>query len=385
MRHALAIALTIPAAVAGAPPAPFVLPLVEDGRPVAGVVVAPVKNDTLAAAVADLRAYVKRITGADLDVREGTVDLPGPTLHIGETALYPGRADPRRAIRTDGFLLAPSGEDLLLAGTIPEGTANGIWTILQDQFGIRWYYPGPLWEIVPERRSLAITVASDRPDGARILNPSFQGRHRWGGSEAVAHARRMRLTQPGVDLHVAGTGHSIAGFFNPETYGASHPEYFAWYDGRRHVEPGVHPCFTHPDMAEVFMRHVRAGGRSFGVNDNLTACRCERCLAVDGASPPYMGMWNASESYFALIARVAAQTAEEFPGQRLGVFAYQLTNTPPRTVPHIGANVDVTLCQDTSQNFDPAHRARDQAMSAEWVRKAGGVRFYDYIGINYWT
>jgi len=51
--------------------------------------------------------------------------------------------------------------------------------------------------------------------------------------------------------------------------------------------------------------YVRAGGGSFGVNDNQDACRCDRCLEVDGASTRYMGIWSFSESYFGLMAKVA--------------------------------------------------------------------------------
>jgi hypothetical protein len=54
-------------------------------------------------------------------------------------------------------------------------------------------------------------------------------------------------------------------------------------------------------------------------------------------------------------------------------------------VEHLGENVDVVLCQDTSQYFDPVYKAEDQEMSAEWCKKAGGVRLYDYFGLSYWT
>jgi hypothetical protein len=130
---------------------------------------------------------------------------------------------------------------------------------------------------------------------------------------------------------------------------------------------------------------VRAGGSGLGVNDNLDACRCPRCLAVDGASFPYLGMPSTSESYFALVAEVARLAAAELPAKRIGVFAYQITNAPPRGVESLGPNVDVVLCQDISQHFDPEIGVMDRAMSAEWVRKAGAVSFYDYLGIDFWT
>ncbi len=358
--------------------------IVEDGKAVVNVVAAG-DDETLTAAVADLRTYVERISGAKLDVTPGTADRPGPTLHIGETDLFAQTAAARERITFDGFAVVAIGDDLLIAGNLPQGTANGVITMLQDQFGVRWYYADALWETVPSNQSLAIRLTSNAGDDAYVENPSFIERSYWGGSPTKDFGRRARLTQPGVKMPYVGTSHHLNHVVPVDKYAKDHPDYFALDHGKRQLDDAPHPCFTHPDMFDVFMAYVREGGKSFGVNDNLSACKCPRCLEIDGESEPYEGMWNFSESYFQLMARVAKQTAKEYPDRRLGVFAYQLTNAPPKTVDHVGDNVDVILCQDTAQNFDPAYRERDQAMAAEWVRKVGHVRFYDYVGINYWT
>lgn len=229
-----------------------------------------------------------------------------------------------------------------------------------------------------------MAIQRNAAGGIYLENPSFDGRSPWGNPGSPEFARRMRLTPKGAPLPYVKTGHNLKTIVSPDRH-RDHPEYFAYWDGQRHVEDEVHPCFTHPDMFDIFMEYVRAGGNSFGINDNLTACKCERCLAIDGESEPYMGMWNLSESYFQLIARVARQTAKEFPGRRLGVYAYQLTDAPPKTVDHIGDNVDVVLCQDTAQHHDPECRRTNQRMSAAWVKKCGHVSFYDYIGVWCWT
>lgn len=385
-RASALLALVMPALAAPVSASADVIrfPIVQDGRPVVKVV-AGGDPKPLAAALKDLSTYVERITGAKLDVTNGTDDLPGPTLHIGETALFAGTAEARKPIKGDGFILAKVGDDLLIAGNSPAGTANGILTVLQDQFGVRWYFTGPLWEIVPHESSLAIRVTANTGPSAYIESPSFYGRSTWGSPPSAEFGRRMRLTPRGTPLPYVGTGHALNHVVPLDKYAAEHPDYFALIGGRRVTDHETHPCFTHPDMFDVFMKYVREGGSSFGVNDNCDICRCERCLAVDGKSEPYMGIPNVSESFCQLMARVAAQTAKEFPGRRLGMFAYQITNAPPKTVDKIGDNVDVVLCQDTAQQFDPAVREMDQRMTAEWVRKVGGVSFYDYIGINYWT
>ncbi|MBN2476427.1 MAG: DUF4838 domain-containing protein [Pirellulales bacterium] len=360
---------------------PFVL--VRDGQPAATVVYAG-DDAVVQAAAEDLGHYVEQISGAKLQVSRGVDDLPGPTLHLGATSLYRRLASVEDAIKLDGFAMRRVGEDLIIAGKIPQGTANGVATVLQDHFGVRWYYAGSLWETVPEHSTLKIKLAPGAAGAARVVNPSLLGRFAYSDLKDKHFHRRARLTLPGVKLPYSGTGHHLSRVVNPEK-SRDRPEYFAYWDGKHHVEPGVHPCFTHPDMPAIFLDEVREGKGTFGVNDNLSACRCARCLQVDGQSEPYLGMVNVSESYFQLIAQVAKEAAIVRPDLRLGVFAYQLTNAPPKTVAHIGENVDVVLCQDTSQYFDIAHKDRDQRMSADWVKKCGHVRFYDYVGISYWT
>lgn len=359
---------------------PFVL--VRGGEPAATVVYAG-EEASLKAAVQDLADYVERISGAKLRVIEGVDDTPGPTLHLGETALFGRLGDAMKKVKVDGFAMKRVGEDLVIVGAIPQGTANGITTLLQDQFGVRWYYGGPLWEVVPRRSTLAIGVTSNTGD-VRVENPAFLGRHLYSGNGGAAFQRRVRLTLNGVKLPYVGTSHDLVKIINPKKFG-DHPEYFAYWDGRHHVEHDVQPCLTHPDMPGIFLDYVREGNSGFGVNDNQTACRCERCMKVDGDAEPYMGMTNISESFFQLLARVAKEAKVVRPEMRLGAFAYQLTNAPPKSVDFIGDNVDIVLCQDTALNFDAAHKAMDQRMAEEWVKKCGYVRFYDYIGLSYWT
>ncbi len=356
-------------------------PLVAGGKPVASVVVAG-SDEILLAAANDLRDYVRRISGAELKIVNQADDLPGPTLHLGETALFEKSAEARKSIYWDGFVMASMGEDLLIAGNMP----HGVYTLLQYQFGVHWFFPGVLWEVVPERADLTIQFeARGEASAWTVENPAFAGRSMWGNPFPQEFMRRLRLTPPRGPLPCIGTGHHLTGVIPVEKYGAEHPEYWALINSQRQVEPDTHYCFTNPDLPDLFMEAVRGGQRSFGVNDNTTVCKCKKCLEVDGGSESYNGIWNISDSYFHLIKQVADRTAEEFPGDRLGVLAYQVTNVPPRTVDYIGENVDVLLCQDTSQHFDADYRDTDRIMALEWVGKVGGVSFYDYVGLTYWT
>lgn len=364
------------------PAATVAFPVVERGQALVEVVAED--DPAVQAAVRDLQHYVREMTGAELAIHTGQEDRSGPTLHVGATELYDDIAELREGIVVDGFAMASVGDDFIVAGNHPRGTSNGIMTLLQQQFRVRWYYADPLFEIVPEREDLTITMEPGTTGAASgvVVNPDYIERTIWGGPPNNDYGRRMRLTHKDTPRPLVGAGHSLSRVVPSGKYFDEHPDYFALKDGERNTD---HPCFTHPDMPEIFMEYIREGGISLGVNDNVTVCHCERCMEVDGDSEPYQGMDNVSESYCQLVQKVAAQTAEEMPGHRLGIFAYQITNAPPKTVDHLGENVDVVLCQDTSQYFDPEYKRIDNEMAKEWVEKSGYVRMYDYFGIDYWT
>jgi hypothetical protein len=355
-------------------------PLARDGHAVAEIVVAG-SNELVEAAVEDLVAYTRKSTGAELAVYHQEEDRPGPTLHVGRTAHATDLEAALEAVKVDGFIMAAAGEDLILLGAVPAGTGNGVLDIVQDHLGVRWYYPGELWEVVPAANDAEIRLRANHGKGVYLENPSYLGRHIWGAWPDPEFARRVRATMKGVDLPYVGCTHSISRVVEPEEYFDSHPEYFALVDGERTADS---VCFTHPDMPKLFMAYVRAGNSSLGTNDNLACCRCDRCAAVDGKATEYHEMPTVSESYFQLIREVASRTAGEMPGHQLGLFAYQTTSVPPETVDYLGDNVSLILCQDTSQHFDRDYRNLDYRYSKIWAEKASKIRFYDYYGIGYW-
>ena len=107
--------------------------LVRDNRPAATVVYAG-DHAALQAAVEDLAGYVQQITGAELQVSRGVDDTPGPTLHIGTTSLDSRMSTLEDGIELDGFAVKRVGEDLIIAGKIPEDGLPEI-TSVDDENG----------------------------------------------------------------------------------------------------------------------------------------------------------------------------------------------------------------------------------------------------------
>ena len=68
-------------------------------------------------------------------------------------------------------------------------------------------------------------------------------------------------------MGVMGTYFCI--FLSPEEYGETHPEYFSFYDGKRHAgmvpswdgkseQPEAQLCLTNPDVLEIVCQNLQA-------------------------------------------------------------------------------------------------------------------------------
>ena len=123
--------------------------LVRDGvarmRIVAGSVPEP---------VAELRHYVKEMSGAELEVVEAREPAAG--IHVGLAADFPWLEFENVAgLGQEGFILKSddSGPSLYLVANKPLGVQHAVTTLLH-RLGCRWFFPGKEWEIIPEHKTL---------------------------------------------------------------------------------------------------------------------------------------------------------------------------------------------------------------------------------------
>ena len=115
-------------------------------------------------AVQDLRAYVARATGAEITVAAESGDFAGPLISVGETAA--ARAAGLRAsdVPLDGYRIVVRGANVYILGpdgptgkaAESRGSANGVYTFLEDYVGVRWLTPGAEGEVVPKQATLTV-------------------------------------------------------------------------------------------------------------------------------------------------------------------------------------------------------------------------------------
>jgi hypothetical protein len=142
--------------------------LVDGGRPVAVIRVADKLDKTAMAGVADVVEFVEKMSGAKLSVVESTARVSDQMNVVLVGKALAGPVQPLLARVADaegGFVVAPRGRSLFLAGRSPLATSFACAELL-ERLGCRWYMPGELGEVYPTRTTIIYggDDAVDKPD-----------------------------------------------------------------------------------------------------------------------------------------------------------------------------------------------------------------------------
>jgi len=102
-------------------------------------------------AAEELQRYLERLSGAKLPIVSDAESIQSREILLGDNAhlrkLKPD-IDFNR-FGTDGFALWTDGNRLIIAGGRPRGTLYGVYALLEDKLGVRWFTPE--FEVVPKR------------------------------------------------------------------------------------------------------------------------------------------------------------------------------------------------------------------------------------------
>jgi len=299
-------------------------------------------------AAEELQRYLEQITGARLPIVTDAEKAESKEILLGDNA-HLGRA--KAAIEfaklgPDGFTLRTDRQRLVIAGGRPRGTLNGVYTLLEERFGVRWFTPD--CEVVPKTARLVLKTLNDtqvpvlenREDfWTEVLRDGdFAARHRMNGSNHALtekHGGHFAVYFPFV--------HSFDTLIPQELY-AEHPEYFPLIDGKR-VKGYVQRCLSNPEVLKLSKARVRqwikehpeANIISVSQNDVGKWCHCETCQALDDQEG------SPAASLLRFVNAIAEDIEGDFPNVRIDTLAYQYTRKPPKTI-RPRRNVIVRLC-----------------------------------------
>jgi hypothetical protein len=116
----------------------------------------------------ELAQKLKAASGENFDL-EKTSSAPLRGFYLKTT---PEIVDPKlRTMGREGVYIKATNSLVLIEGNSPEALQHAIYFYLEE-LGFRFYFPNPLWHIIPKRKSLFI-------DFELLTEPKFQHRRIW--------------------------------------------------------------------------------------------------------------------------------------------------------------------------------------------------------------
>ncbi len=374
--------------LAGAAAASAAISLSSGGRSSYSIVVATNALPSERYAATELQSYLEKISGAKLpivtdDVRPGSREiLLGDNAHLRKL----GSKVDFAGLGTDGFVLRTAGDRLIIAGGKPRGTLYGVYELLEQKLGVRWFTPEV--ESVPRTNHILLPALDQTNVPAleyrevfwteMMRNADFAARHRLNGNHYALtekHGGRAVVYFPFV--------HSLDSLIPADLY-KEHPEYFPLINGQR-KNGYVQRCLSNPDVVKLAIANVRKWIKenpqatiiSVSQNDTANWCQCDQCKAFDDQEG------TPAASLIRFVNTIAEDIERDYPNIRIDTLAYQYTRKPPKTL-RPRANVIIRLCSieccfahpldscDSAQN----RRFRDDIIA--WEPVAPKLYVWDY-------
>lgn len=395
------------------------------GMPPAPVIVfkgAPPRTRDAAITLAD---YIGKITGQKPAVLEGEPSpLPERAIWIGVQPAVK-RLFPKTDFEfkhPEETLIVAGGKHLVIAGRdrwnpahmeakgrlamktgIQQeyGTANAVYSFLQEQLGVRWLWPGEEDVIPQERLVLAPMERRYHPQirsrGGMLVKTSL-GDNKESGEELWSRFQRVQLDS----MDMSG-GHGFGDWW--EKYGKEHPDYFAAAPNgtRTAVKPSASNtklCASNPKVWQQWLEDISVKLRAdpllrvinVSPNDGYTSghCTCANCLAWDhpkgepmqwtfGGGVKFQGV-SQTDRDVRFANTLARLLKERFPDRELFVLlnAYGLARNPP-----IGVVPDDNVIISSVANFhmrSPKERELPMRQHAGWAKVARHLMWRPNLG-----
>ncbi len=164
-------------------------------------------------------------------------------------------------------------------------------------------------------------------DGPRLTSEYFKVLNR---TRATHGNERTLPAQPLIK-------HSVHWLAPYERYGAEHPEYYAFVDGKRQTPrhtTAPQLCVTNSDILEIAAgaaikyldEHLNVQVVSISQSDSDSYCQCDSCTEINQREGSPMG------AQLAFVNAIAERVEETHPDAIVGTLAYVHTRKPPKTV-----------------------------------------------------
>jgi len=313
-----------------------------------------------------LQSYVEQVSGCKLLIVNDKTKPIKTEISIGFTNRFPGsneKMDP------DEFRITTKDLMLNIVGGSHKGIYYGVVDLLEKQLGCRIYAPDA--EFIPKNKTILLKPLnySDKPvNTLRIVYGEF--------SQNTAYKDWMRLDNA-EDVYANGYFvHTLGRILTADMYFSSHPEYFAFMNGKRIPDQ---LCMSNPDVVKLVIEKLAVDMAtqpdkkiwSVSQNDNLSYCQCDKCQAIIQEEGSPSGP----------LIRFINQVAARFPDKTISTLAYQFSRSAPK-ITKPADNVMIVLCtielnRSKSIESDPASQSFVKDIT-DWGKITHDLYVWDY-------
>jgi len=366
------------------------LVLADGGQSTYRIVVADDASPSTRHAAEELQMFLQQISGAKLPIVSDREPLGAQEIVLGDNAHLRqlGLQIDFAALGREGYVLRAVGQRLVIAGGAQRGNLYGVYGLLEDHLGCRWFAPDV--SRIPNTPRLAIGPIDERkvpvleyrePFTFDCFDGDWCARNRVNSSSG-------RLEEKHGGKIMFGSGffcHTFAGLVPPDKYYKEHPEYFSLVGGKRQ-DGYAQLCCTNEDVIRLCTEGILQGMKahpeafvfSVSQNDVDKHCECDRCQALAKQEDSQMA------PVLALVNRVAEAAEKEFPDKAVETLAYQWTRRPPKTM-RPRPNVIIRLCSIECCFAHPLEKCDSPANQAfcrdleGWSKLSNRLWVWDYV------
>ncbi len=304
-----------------------------------------------------LRDYIRKVTGATLEV--------GQAKNVSNPALVLERKD---KLPEDEFEIRNDADNIVLAGNGDRSILFAAYHFIENYLHCKKWAPGEPADC-PHNPDLLI------PLPIRIREkPSFQYREVYSTAED---------DQEYIDWHKLHQLNNAWGLWGHSYYKLvdskhfeRHPEYFAWYDGKRRPNQ---LCLTNKAVLEISLQTLKrlmnenphAKYWSVSPNDDSGHCECNVCKAINEEEGGPQGT----------LIRFVNKIAEKYPDKTFTTLAYGETTRPTlitKPLPNVIiflSNIDAFRTRPVSTDKSAATFRRNLE---GWKKMTPNIFVWDY-------
>lgn len=348
--------------------------LAQGGKATMPIVIAGNATPAVKALAGDLAAMLARIGagGVQVEVGDGShgVVLGRPGDFAALPIPSPFTDDP---FHREDYRLRTRADGLWLLGASDLALSHAVWDLLY-RLGVRQYFPGPTWEVLPAPGDLVPALDA-------FEQPAFAARrirYNWGmldynGAPYQEWCVRNRMAT-GFALE---SGHSYESIIaaNRAAFDA-HPEYLALVGGVRKSGGDAKFCIANPGLRHLVVEHALRELRAHPQKDCISLdpsdgdqwCECAECARFPTIADRVVTLANAVAE---------AIDRSDLGDRRIGIYAYNRHTGPPTIRVHRRIIASATTA------FIGGGLTHDQVL-AGWQKQGATLGVYDYLSVVDW-